>query len=64
MQHNFWKSQKVNFQYSDQITDLNDVRAIEFKVYNRGDYAKGFFEKFKFEILVNHAKIIFYNFSI
>ena len=53
LHHNFWKSQKVNWQYSDQLADLNDVRAIEFKVYNGGEYAKGFFEISDFEILIN-----------
>ena len=51
LNHNFWKSQKVNWQYSDKIADLNDIRAIEFKVYNGGEYAKGFFEISDFEIL-------------
>ena len=34
--HNFWKTQNVNWQYEDKLVDLDDVRAIEFKVYNDG----------------------------
>ena len=51
--HNFWKSQKVNWQYVDKISNLEDVRAIEFKVYNGGEAAKGIFEISNFQILKN-----------
>ena len=53
LQHNFWKSKNVNWQYTDKISDLDDVRAIEFKVYNGGEEAKGIFEISNFQILGN-----------
>lgn len=57
LHHNFWKSQKANWQYTDNISDLDDVRAIEFKVYNGGEEAKGIFEISNFEILANDDNI-------
>ena len=51
--HNFWKTQNVNWKYEDKLVDLDDVRAIEFKVYNGGDVAKGVFEISNFEVLVD-----------
>ena len=56
--HSFWKTQKVNQQYADTISNLEDVRAIEFKVYNGGDAAKGIFEISNFQILKFEEKII------
>ena len=49
--HKFWKTQAVNWQYADELTDLDDVRAIGFKVYNGGEAAEGIFEISDFEIL-------------
>ena len=58
LHHNFWKSKNVNWQYVDKISDLNDVRAIEFKVYNGGEKAQGIFEISKFEIFENDVDSI------
>ena len=48
--HSFWKTQNTNWQYTDKLVDLNDVRAIEFKVYTTGEDAQGIFEISNFEI--------------
>ena len=39
--------------YEDKLVDLDDVRAIEFNIYNEGDAAKGIFEISNFEVLVD-----------
>ena len=57
LHHNFWKSKNANWQYADKISDLDDVRAIEFKVYNAGEEAQGIFEISKIEILENDENI-------
>ena len=51
--HKYWKTQKVNWQYADELTGLDDVRAIAFKIYNGGEAVKGSFEISNFEILIN-----------
>ena len=50
--HKFWKTQAVNWQYADSLTGLDDVRAIEFKLYNGGEVAKGVFEISNFEFFL------------
>ena len=52
LNHNYWKTQKVNWKYADELTGLEDVRSIGFKVYNGGEAAKGTFEISNFEILM------------
>ena len=51
LKHHFWKTQASNWQYTAELIGLDDVRAIEFKIYNGGDPAKGTFEISNFEIL-------------
>jgi len=51
LNHSFWKTQAVNWQYADKLTGLDDVRAISFKLYNGAEVVKGVFEISNFEIL-------------
>lgn len=51
LHHHFWKTQASNWQFTDELVGLDDVRAIEFKIYNGGESAKGSFEISNFEIL-------------
>lgn len=52
LEHKFWKTQAVNWQYADELEGLDDVRALAFKVYNGGEQAEGSFEISDFEILL------------
>ena len=52
LNHKYWKTQRVNWQYADELTGIDDVRTIGFKVYNGAEAVKGSFEISNFEILI------------
>ena len=55
LNHSSWKTERVN-QFNDKLTQLDDVRAMAFRVYDNGEVAKGVFEISNFEVLNNEEK--------
>ncbi|MCI1268817.1 MAG: CIA30 family protein [Ruminococcus sp.] len=51
LNHPTWKTKASDWEYTDSLTDLDDVRAIAFKLYTSGESASGTFEISKFEVL-------------
>lgn len=53
----YWKSKDTNWTYTGLLTDLDDVRAIAFKLYTDGTPASGTFEISNFEVLSSASAI-------